>query len=129
MFHALTGCDTISSFKGTGKKSAWQAWQTFKEETEIFTFLTAHPFQHLNSESGLFQKIERLIVILYDKTSPLNSVNVRQERSSFAARAEAWTGYLLRRMHCFSIPNGQCTKLEYGQRAHKYNKSFHLHRI
>ena len=27
MFHALTGCDTTSAFKGRGKKTAWQAWQ------------------------------------------------------------------------------------------------------
>ena len=26
-FHALTGCDTTSAFKGKGKKSAWQAWK------------------------------------------------------------------------------------------------------
>ena len=25
VFHALTGCDTTSAFKGKGKKSAWQA--------------------------------------------------------------------------------------------------------
>lgn len=27
VFHALTGCDTTSAFRGKGKKSAWQAWQ------------------------------------------------------------------------------------------------------
>ena len=25
LFHSFTGCDTTSSFKGTGKKSAWEA--------------------------------------------------------------------------------------------------------
>ena len=29
VFHALTGCDTTSAFRGKGKKSAWQAWQTY----------------------------------------------------------------------------------------------------
>ena len=34
MFHALSGCDTTSSFRGKGKKSFWQAWQAFEEVTE-----------------------------------------------------------------------------------------------
>ena len=25
-FHALTGCDVISSFVGKGKRTAWTAW-------------------------------------------------------------------------------------------------------
>ena len=26
-FHALTGCDTTSTFFGKGKKTAWSVWQ------------------------------------------------------------------------------------------------------
>ena len=48
VFHALTGCDTNHR---SSKK------QGYEEVTETFTFLAAHPFQHLNSESGLFQNI------------------------------------------------------------------------
>ena len=29
LFHALTGCDTTSAFKGKGKKLAWQAWKAY----------------------------------------------------------------------------------------------------
>ena len=36
IFHALTGCDTTSAFRGKGKKSAWQAWQAYDEVTETF---------------------------------------------------------------------------------------------
>ena len=40
VFHALTGCDTTSAFRGKGKKSAWQAWQAFEEVTDtLCTFL------------------------------------------------------------------------------------------
>ena len=28
MFHALTGCDTVSSFAGHGKKAAWSTWKS-----------------------------------------------------------------------------------------------------
>ena len=36
IFHALTGCDVMSSFSGKGKKSAWQAWSAFPEVTTAF---------------------------------------------------------------------------------------------
>ena len=29
VFHALTGCDTTTAFRGKGKKLAWQAWQAY----------------------------------------------------------------------------------------------------
>ena len=75
IFHALTGCDTTSAFRGKGKKSAWQAWQAYEEITDTFQFLATHPFEHLNVHSDHFQTIERLTVILYDKTSALSLVN------------------------------------------------------
>ena len=79
VFHALSGCDTTSAFRGKGKKSVWQAWQAYDEVTETFCFLAAHPFEHLNVDSDHFQRIERLIVVLYDKTSPLCLVNEARE--------------------------------------------------
>lgn len=75
VFHALSGCDTTSAFRGRGKKSPWQAWQAYQEVTLTFTFLAAHPFEHLHADSDHFQRIERWTVVLYDKTSPLSSVN------------------------------------------------------
>ena len=63
VFHALTGCDTTSAFRGKGKKSAWQAWQTYKEVTETFVFLASHPFEHLSDDSIHFHRIERFTVI------------------------------------------------------------------
>ena len=75
MFHAFSGCDTTSAFNGKRKKSVWQAWQAFEDVTETFVYLAGHPFQLLDAEDGNFLKIERMTVILYDKTSPLSSVN------------------------------------------------------
>ena len=58
---------------------AWQAWQTF-EVTDTFVYLSSHPFEDLNVESSRFTAIERFIVVLYDRTSPLSLVNdVREE--------------------------------------------------
>ena len=75
VFHAFSGCDTTSAFNGKGKKSAWQAWQVDEDVTNTFVHLATHPFQLLDLEDEPFQKLERLTVILYDKTSPLSCVN------------------------------------------------------
>ena len=79
VFHALSGCDTTSAFKGKGKKSAWLAWQAFEEVTATFEHLSLHPFEDLNADSSHFATIERFIVILYDRTSPLSLVNDERE--------------------------------------------------
>lgn len=42
-FHAFTGCDQTSSFAHHGKKTAWDAWQTFNEVTEAFQVLSNAP--------------------------------------------------------------------------------------
>ena len=39
-FHAVSGCDTVSSFLGRGKKSAWLAWSYFLSVT--YAFLDIH---------------------------------------------------------------------------------------
>ena len=75
VFHAYSGCDTTSAFKGKSKKSAWQAWQAYKGVTDTFIHLACHPFETLNADSESFQKIKRLTFIVYDKTSAISLVN------------------------------------------------------
>ena len=43
MFHAFTGCDTVSSFAGRGKKTAFDIWKSFNEVTPVFFTLSTHP--------------------------------------------------------------------------------------
>ena len=104
VFHALTGCDTVSAFKGK------QAWQAFEEVTDTFVNLSLHPFETLKAHSSHFKAIERLIVVLYDRTSPLSSVNDAREEL-FCKRSRS-----IERIppHYFSIPSKQCIKQEFG---------------
>jgi len=74
-FHAYSGCDTTSSFNGQGKKSAWQASHAYEDATEVFVHMAKHPYQLLDVDSDLFQKLERPTVIVYDRASPLTSIN------------------------------------------------------
>ena len=43
MFHAFTGCDTVSFFGGRGKRTAWDTWRSYNDITSIFVSLTNTP--------------------------------------------------------------------------------------
>lgn len=80
VFHALSGCDTTSSFFGKSKISAWKAWELYPDVTQTFQFLAENPFYHLTLSSDHFTRIERFAVILYDKLSQYGCINkVRME--------------------------------------------------
>jgi hypothetical protein len=74
-FHAFTGCDTVSSFNGRGKKTCWDTWKASDETpddmTPAFIALTNTP----NSVDDWINALERFVVILYDRTSGLDNVN------------------------------------------------------
>ena len=75
VFHAFTGCDCTSQFCGIGKKTAWRAWELNSEVTPALEDIASHPFQKLTVSSENFQKLERFTIKMYDKSSPLDSVN------------------------------------------------------
>ena len=75
VFHAFTGCDCTSQFCGIGKKTAWRAWELNGQVTPALKHIATRPFQQLTASSEIFQKLERLTVIMYDKSSPLDSMN------------------------------------------------------
>ncbi|CAB3995762.1 Hypothetical predicted protein, partial [Paramuricea clavata] len=83
------GCDTTSAFGGKGKKSFWQSWNAYEEVTDAFVHLAiSHPFEHLDLHSESFQRIERLVVVVYDKTS--NAKNVCSARMElFSQKSQA----------------------------------------
>ena len=74
-FHALTGCDTTSSFKGKAKKSAWQTWKSFQAATPIFEELSQNPFYILGEDNPSFQILEKFIVRMYSKNVDTASVD------------------------------------------------------
>ena len=73
VFHALTDCDTVSSFSGKGKRSAWETWMAYPEVTE--TFLALMKGSELVDVDAKFDTLERFVVLMYDKTSTSASVN------------------------------------------------------
>ena len=103
MFHSITGCDTVSFFGGRGKKTAWDVWNVFPELTPVLEALAASP-EDINEECMAI--IEMFVVLLYDRTSSLKSVNeVRQELFSKKSRS------------LDSIPPTRAALLQHAKRA------------
>ena len=72
MFHALTGCDTVSSFAGHDKKSAWVIWNVLPELTDALLQL---PFAPSKIPEYVMQSIERFVILLYDRIGTCTDIN------------------------------------------------------
>lgn len=66
-FHALTGCDTTSSFAGRGKHTAWITWNMFPAITPALCTLANTPTAANLRE--LLPTFDRFVVLLYDRGS------------------------------------------------------------
>ncbi|KAG7177937.1 hypothetical protein Hamer_G026516 [Homarus americanus] len=77
VFHAITGCDTVSAFAGHSKKAAWATWNAFPEVTTAFLSLASTPSE---LPDGVLSTLERFIVLLYDRTSTCCDVNVLRKK-------------------------------------------------
>jgi len=75
VFHALTGCDTVSSFSGKGKKSMWQTWSAFPDVTAAFLELSDSGHSPDDISEATISLLERFIVVVYDRTSELSDLN------------------------------------------------------
>ena len=68
MFHAPTGFDTVSSFRGRGKKTAWDVWNLFSQLTPVLKVLKASP-QEITEEC--MAVLERFVVLIYNRKAAL----------------------------------------------------------
>ena len=62
MFHALTGCDTVSSFGGHGKKNASATWKVLPELTDALLAISHAP---KDIPVDLLKIIESFVILLY----------------------------------------------------------------
>jgi len=72
MFHAISGCDTVSSFLGKGKKSAWSAWTACPAVTGAFATLSSQP-EEVDPQS--MAELERFIIVMYSRTCTLSRID------------------------------------------------------
>jgi hypothetical protein len=76
VFHAFTGCDTVSCFAGKGKKTCWETWKAFPEVTTAFKVMMQCPEQIDSITMGL---LERFVVLMYCRTSAAETVNIARK--------------------------------------------------
>ena len=72
-WYALKGCDTVSSFHGRGKKSAWETWKYYPEATEVFLALS-NPVDGVLSDNSV-STIKKFIGLIYDKTTYISNIS------------------------------------------------------
>ena len=72
LFHAITGCDTVSFFGGKGKKTAWDVWNIYPALTNVLCRLRLMPEKVKDNSMAV---IKRFVVLLYDRTSAIVEVN------------------------------------------------------
>ena len=65
-FHAFTGCDTVSAFRGKGKKSAWQTWDVCPESSDVFTKPSCYPTDVEKDDTVM---LEKFVVTMYNATT------------------------------------------------------------
>ena len=63
MFHAFTGCDTVSCFSGRGNTTAWTTWITYGDVTPAFCALGSMPHPRAMPLQWM-QTLERSVVLL-----------------------------------------------------------------
>ena len=85
LFHAITGCDTISHFLGGGKKTAGASWQNTPGLTETLLALT-NTSSCFSLGSLHMQKLERFVVITYSRGCGLAKVNEARHRLFTSAK-------------------------------------------
>ena len=102
MFHAFTGCDTVSSFSGRGKKTAWDTWMASDDVTGAYCALATNP----DVIDTIMETLERFVVLLYDRTSTQVLVN-QARKELFTQKGRTIDG----------LPPTQAALIEHTKRA------------
>ncbi|RXN30245.1 Venom prothrombin activator pseutarin-C non-catalytic subunit [Labeo rohita] len=82
-FHAFTGCDVVSAFRGKSKKSAWQAWEVCPEVSPVFKKLSQYPPIIEDADLNI---LEKFVITMYDKQS--TTCKVDEARLDLFARKQ-----------------------------------------
>jgi hypothetical protein len=74
-FHAFTGCDVVSAFRGKGKKSAWQTWNVCPEASTVFFYRKLSQYPPVIGEDDQ-SILEKFVVTMHDRFSATDSTDV-----------------------------------------------------
>ena len=105
-FHAFTGCDVVSAFRGKGKKSAWQTWDVFDEVTETFSNLSKFPTEVTDTD---LKTLDRFVVLMYDRSSAAIGVDEARLHMSIPPTQAALREHVKRAAYQEGVIWGQAT--------------------
>ena len=113
LFHALTGCDTVSSFANRGKKSAWSVWNSFPSFTTALLDLSRSPDSISDST---FKVLEQFVILLFDHTTDITDINEARQKlflrkkglENIPPTREAFSQHLKRAVYQGGYIWGQC---------------------
>ena len=71
LFNAVSGCDTVSSCLGHGKKSAWLAWRYCPSAIDAFLNLSLQP---VDVSPETLEGIKRFLVVVYSRTCSASGI-------------------------------------------------------
>ncbi len=83
MFHTLTDCDTVSSFVGHGKKTAWNIWKVYPELTDALLKMSCALSE---IPEDVLHSIKRFVILIYDRTNMCTDIN-EARRKLFARKS------------------------------------------
>ena len=101
-FHAFSGCDNVSGFKGKGK-----TWNVCPDVTDVFQKLSIYPPVLNDNDIGI---IQMYVVSLYDRSSPVVSVD-EARFDMFARKQRSFDAIPPTKHRWLSTLNGQHIKL------------------
>ena len=80
MFHALTGCDNVSSFARHGKKGAWAVRTVLHDLANALLKLSFAP---TTIPEDALCCVQRFTILLYDRTSTSIDINKTRKKNVF----------------------------------------------
>ena len=98
-FHAFTGCDIVSAFRGKGKKSAWQTWDVCDEASGVFCKLRKYP-PVVDDED--LETLEKFVVMMYERSRTGECV-YDARLDMFAGKQRPYEAILQPMQHCSNM--------------------------
>ena len=107
VFHAITGCDTVSFIAGRGKLKAWEAWMAFPPVTQGFLKLAACK-EEIGAPTP--ETLEQFIVLMYPWISQFSKGN--RSIKNIPPTSDALHRHVLRAAYQGAFVWSQCLEKE-----------------
>ena len=107
MVHPFTGCNTVSSFAGRGKTTAFDIWKSINEVTAVLSTLSTNSWSFNDDFMCI---LETCVVLLCTRTCTETTV-VSARKHILCSKAGQSKPYHPQEQHCFNTRNGLYTKV------------------